>query len=348
MPDTSPFRRPAIAARAARFAARAALLGAAMRAATRAELVLAFAAVYVLWGSTYLGIRVGVETIPPFLLAGMRHVTAGLLLYGWLRLRGTAAPERRYWRPAAIVGTLMLLGGNGLVTWAEKRVPSGIAALIVASVPIWMTVLDALHRHERPHGVVLLGLAVGLGGIAFLVAPGHFAGGGHVDSLGAAALLTAALLWSIGSLYARRAKLPSSTLLATAMEMIAGGVALLVTSTLTREWKGFSLSAVSGRSVLALVYLIVAGSLLGFTAYVFLLKATTPARVSTYAYVNPIVAVLLGWVALGEALTPRILIAAAVIVAAVALIIRHGAQRRAAPPADEARPEPLRVGTGRR
>ena len=324
MPDTSPFRRPA----------------------SRTELVLAFAAVYVLWGSTYLAIRVGVETIPPFLLAATRHLTAGLALYGWLRLRGTPPPERRHWRPAAIIGALMLLGGNGLVTWAEQRVPSGIAALIVASVPIWMTLLDGLHRRERPHGVVLLGLAIGLGGIAFLVAPGQFAGGAHVDSLGAAALLTAALFWSIGSLYGRRAKLPSSTLLATAMEMIAGGGALLLASAITREWSGFSLSAVSARSALSLGYLVVAGSLLGFTAYVFLLRATTPARVSTYAYVNPVVAVLLGWAVLGEALTPRILIAAAIIVAAVALIIRHGAQRRTVPSADDA-PAPLRAGSGR-
>jgi drug/metabolite transporter (DMT)-like permease len=233
------------------------------------------------------------------------------------------------------------------VTWAEQRVSSGIASLIVASVPIWMTVLDGLHRRERPHGVVLLGLAMGLAGIALLVAPGHFAGGAHVDSLGAAALLTAALMWSIGSLYGRRAKLPASTLLATSMQMITGGCALLLVSALTREWNGFSLGAVSVRSALSLGYLIVAGSLLGFTAYVFLLRATTPARVSTYAYVNPVVAVLLGWAILGEALTPRILIAAAVIVAAVALIIRHGAQRRAAPPAEEA-PVPLRVGSARR
>jgi drug/metabolite transporter (DMT)-like permease len=180
VPDTSPFRRPATV--------------------SRTELVLAFAAVYVLWGSTYLGIRVGVETIPPFILAGTRHLTAGLLLYGWLRLRGTARPERRHWLPATVIGILMLLGGNGFVTWAEQRVPSGVAALIVASVPIWMTLLDGVHRRERPHGVVLLGLAIGLGGIAFLVAPGRFAGGGHVDPLGAAALQTAALLWSIGSL----------------------------------------------------------------------------------------------------------------------------------------------------
>ena len=324
MPDTRPHRRPA----------------------SRGELVLAFAAVYVLWGSTYLAIRIGVETIPPFLLAGVRHLTAGLILLGWLRLRGTPWPERRHWRAAAIIGGLMLLGGNGLVTWAEQRVPSGLAALIVASVPLWMTLLDGIQQRERPHGVVILGLAIGLAGLGFLVAPGNFAGGTHVDPLGAAALLAAALFWAIGSLYSRRAKLPSSTLLATAMEMIAGGAILLCTSALLREWRGFSLSAVSTASLLSLGYLIVAGSLLGFTAYIFLLGATTPARVSTYAYVNPVVAVLLGWAILGEAVTPRTLIAAAVIVASVALIIRHGSRRSVA--RIEENIAPLRAEGGRR
>ncbi len=324
MPDTRPFRRPA----------------------SRAEIVLAFAAVYVLWGSTYLAIRFGVETIPPFLMAGVRHLTAGTLLFAWLRLRGAPRPEARHWRSAAVIGGLLLLGGNGLVTWAEQRVPSGLAALIVASVPIWMTVLDGLQRRQRPHGVVILGLALGLAGIAFLVAPGELAGGIHVDPLGAAALLTAALLWAVGSLYSKRATLPASTLLATAMEMIAGGLILLATSAVTREWHGFSLAAVSGRSLFALGYLIVAGSLLGFSAYIFLLGATTPARVSTYAYVNPVVAVFLGWLLAGEPVTPRTLIAAAVIVSAVALIIRHGAKRTVEPAEENV--APIRVEGGRR
>jgi drug/metabolite transporter (DMT)-like permease len=302
MPDTGAFRRPA----------------------SRSQLVLAFAAVYLLWGSTYLAIRFGVETIPPFLMAGVRHFTAGLLLFAWVRLSGTPAPKPRHWLSAAAIGGLMLLGGNGLVSWAEQRVPSGLAALIVASVPIWMTVLHGFQKRTRPHGVVILGLAAGLAGLAFLVAPGRFAGGSHVDLVGAGALLSAALFWAIGSLYARRANLPSSTLLATAMEMIAGGAILFVASGLLREWRGFSLAAVSSRSLLALAYLIVAGSLLGFTAYIFLLGATTPARVSTYAYVNPVVAVFLGWALAGEALTARTAIAALAIVGAVAVIIRFG------------------------
>ncbi len=316
------------------------------RSASRAEIVLAFAAVYVLWGSTYLAIRFGVETIPPFLMAGVRHLTAGSLLFAWLRLRGAPRPEPRHWRSAAVIGGLMLLGGNGLVTWAEQRVPSGLTALIVASVPIWMTVLDGLQHRERPHGVVIVGLAMGLLGIGFLVAPGRFAGGGHVDPVGAAALMAAALLWAVGSLHSRRAALPSSTLLAAAMEMIAGGAILLGVAAMVGEWRGFSLAAVSARSLLSLGYLIVAGSLLGFSAYVFLLGATTPARVSTYAYVNPVVAVFLGWLLAGEAVTLRTLLAAVVIVAAVALIIRHGARRAAAP--EEENVAPLTAQGGRR
>lgn len=324
MPDARPVRRPA----------------------SRAEVIVAFAAVYVLWGSTYLAIRFGVETLPPFLMAGLRHLTAGTLLFGWLKLRGTPWPTRRNWRAAAVVGGLLLLGGNGLVTWAERKVPSGLAALIVASVPIWMTLLDGIEHRQRPHGVVLAGLGLGIAGIAFLVAPGQFAGGQRVDSWGAAALLTAALFWAVGSLYSKKAGLPSSTLLATAMEMMAGGLILLCASGLTREWAGFSLAAVSAKSWLALGYLIVAGSLLGFSAYIFLLGATTPARVSTYAYVNPVVAVFLGWLFAGEAITPRTLVAALVIVAAVALIIRHGARRPVARVEENA--APLRAQGGRR
>jgi drug/metabolite transporter (DMT)-like permease len=294
---------------------------AAGRAASAGRVALAFAAVYVLWGSTYLAIRFGVETLPPFLMAGTRHLAAGLLLYAWMRARGAPRPELRHWKTAAGIGGLMLLGGNGLVTWAELRVPSGLAALIVASVPIWMAVLEGIEKRARPGAAVIGGLLLGLGGIALLVIPGRFAGNGHVDPIGALALLTASLCWSTGSLYARRAQMPASTLTATAMEMIAGGGLLWVAGLLLGEGARLDLAAVSLRSLLSLGYLIVFGSLIGFTAYVWLLKVTTAARVSTYAYVNPIVAVLLGALFAGETVTLRIALAALVIVGAVALII---------------------------
>ena len=303
------------------------------RGPTRGRVALAFAAVYVLWGSTYLAIRFGVETIPPFLMAGTRHLVAGLLLYIWMRSRGTPRPSATHWKSAAIIGGLMLLGGNGLVTWAEQRVPSGLAALIVASVPIWMAVLEGLEKRARPGGAVIAGLLLGLAGIALLVAPGRFAGNGHVDPIGALALLTAALCWSFGSLYSRRVPLPASTFTATAMEMIAGGTWLWIAGLLFGEGSRLHLSAISMRSAVSLAYLILFGSLIGFTAYVWLLKATTTARVSTYAYVNPIVAVVLGALFAGEVITARVAIAALVIVGSVALIItsRSKPARSAAP-----------------
>jgi drug/metabolite transporter (DMT)-like permease len=293
----------------------------------QAKLVAAFAAVYVLWGSTYLAIRFGVETIPPFLMAGTRHLAAGLLLYLWLRLRGGPRPDARHWRTAVFIGGLMLLGGNGLVTWAERRVPSGLAALIIASVPLWMALLDGIQKRLRPRLPVVAGLLIGLAGLLVLVAPGDFAGNGRVDPLGAGALLVAALCWTAGSLYSRHARLPKSILTATAMEMIGGGVLLWIAGLLFGEASRLDLAAVSARSLLSLGYLIVFGSLIGFSAYVWLLHATTPARVSTYAYVNPIVAVLLGWALAGEAVTLRIALATVAIVASVVLIIRYGGAR---------------------
>jgi drug/metabolite transporter (DMT)-like permease len=293
----------------------------------KAKLIAAFAAVYVLWGSTYLAIRFGVETIPPFLIAGTRHLTAGVLLYLWVRLRGGARPDWRHWRTATVIGAMMLLGGNGLVTWAERRVPSGLAALIVASVPLWMALLDGIHKRMRPRLPVVAGLIIGLAGLLVLVAPGNLAGKGRVDLLGAGALLLAALSWTAGSLYSRRVRLPESVLTVTAMEMIGGGSLLWGVGLALGEGSRLDLASVSTRSLLSLGYLIVFGSLIGFSAYVYLLHATTPARVSTYAYVNPIVAVLLGWALAGEAVTLRIALATVGIVAAVALIIRYGGAR---------------------
>lgn len=300
--------------------------------ASRTHLVLGFAAVYILWGSTYLAIRFAVETFPPFVMAGTRHLTAGLLLFLFLRIKGVPLPKARHWRSAAIIGALLLLGGNGLVSWSEQRVPSGLAALIVASVPLWMALVQGIQKRRRPRTAVLLGLLVGLGGLVLLVVPGKFGGGEHVDTLGAVALLAAALSWVIGSLYSRRAELPSSTLLAISMEMIAGGVILWVTGLALGEGARIHADAFTSKSVLSLGYLIVFGSLIGFSAYIWLLKVSTPARVTTYAYVNPVVAVFLGWVFGNEPLTLRVALSAAAIVGAVAIIIRYGGDSRAPAP----------------
>ncbi|HTO88810.1 MAG TPA: EamA family transporter [Thermoanaerobaculia bacterium] len=298
------------------------------REAPAGRVLLAFAAIYVLWGSTYLGIRFAVETLPPFLMAGTRHLTAGILLYVWNRFRGEPRPRLSDWGVAAAIGALMLLGGNGLVSWAEQRVPSGLAALIVASVPLWITVLEAAQKRRAPRGAVIAGLLLGIASLAWLLVPGRFGGNGHVDPLGAGALLLAALCWAVGSLYSRVAKLSVSTFVAIAMEMIAGGLILWSAGFLVGEGARLHLGAVSARSLLALGYLIVFGSLAGFSAYMWLLRVTTPARVSTYAYVNPVVAVLVGWAVAGEALTLRTAIATLGIVGAVAIIIRFGGKER--------------------
>ncbi len=299
-----------------------------LRRASGARVVLAFAAVYLVWGSTYLAIRIAIETIPPLLMAGARFLVAGTLLYAFSRLRGAPRPTRRNWRGAAIVGALLLLGGNGGVVLAERTVPSGVAALLVATVPVWMVVLDWLwHGAARPGVRVFVGLALGLAGIGLLVGPGAF-GGGAVDAAGAAILLVASLSWAAGSVYSPRAGLPRHAMLSTGMEMLCGGAALVLAGLLRGELPALQPSAVSGPSLLGLLYLVAFGSLVGFTAYIWLLDHVSAPRVATYAYVNPVVAVVLGWLVLGEPLTPRMLAAAAVIVAAVVLITTVGQRRR--------------------
>ena len=291
------------------------------------KIVLAFAAVYVLWGSTYLAIRVGVATVPPLLMAGVRQLIAGVALYAWLRGRGTPKPGRANWKAATVVGGLMLLIGNGAVCWAERVVPSGLAALLIATTPLWMVLLDWLwHGAARPQGRLFTGLVLGFGGAGLLVAPGQFAGGSQIDPLGGVALVVATLGWSAGALYSKRANLPKSALLGAAMQMICGGVLLLVASALVGEWHGFEWTNVSARSVGAMVYLVLFGSLVGYSAYMWLLQVSTPARVSTTAYVNPVIAVLLGWLVAGEPITGRILLAAGIIVVAVVLIISQPAK----------------------
>jgi drug/metabolite transporter (DMT)-like permease len=284
----------------------------------RWKIAIAFLAVYVFWGMTYLAMRIAVEDIPPYLMAGSRFVLAGALLYAWSRRRGDGPPTREQWRAAAVVGAFLLLGGNASVAWAEQRVPSGLAALLIGVMPIWMVALDWLRSGSRPSTQVIMGLLLGAIGVGLLVLPQG--GGNGVDLLGAAVLVLAAASWAWGSVISRSAPLPRSPFLATSMEMIAGGVICLVVAALAGELQGFSVAQVSGRAGLAWLFLVVFGSLVAFTAYIWLLGVTSIAKVGTYAYVNPIVAVILGWAVLGEPITARTVIAAIVILVGVALV----------------------------
>ncbi len=284
-------------------------------------IVIALGAVYIIWGSTYLAIRIAIETMPPFLMAGTRFLVAGGLLFIWAMARGEPRPKRLHWRPVIIIGGLLLVGGNGGVTWAEQTVPSGTAALLVATVPLWMVLLDWLRPGgRRPGRMVFLGLALGLLGIVLLVGPRNIAGGTSIHLVGAGVIILAALSWSTGSIYSRSAKLPESPLVATALEMLAGGALLFLVGSISGEWGDLNLAQVSTRSLISLAYLILFGSIIAFTAYIWLLRVSTPARVSTYAYVNPVVAVFLGGAVLGETLSVNTLIAAAIIVSAVVII----------------------------
>jgi len=283
---------------------------------------LALIAVYIAWGSTYLAIRFAVETIPPFLMAGFRFLVAGAILYTWRRVAGDPTPTRIQWRSASIVGLLLLLGGNGGVVWAEQRVASGIAALIVGSAPLFMVLIDALRPGgQRPNWQTGSGVLVGFLGIALLIGPSQWTGNGlQLDNIGVLVLLLASILWATGSLYSRNAQLPSSPLLGTGMEMLAGSAGLFILGTLTGEWGRLELTAIAPRSLWGLLYLITFGALVGFAAYTWLLRVAPTPLVATYAYVNPLIAIFLGNLLAKEALTPRLLIAALVIVSAVALI----------------------------
>lgn len=286
----------------------------------RVRLIVAFAAVYLIWGSTYLAIRWAIDSIPPFLMAGGRFLTAGAILYVWGRARGGPKPTRRNWRDAAVVGGLLLLGGNGGVVWAEQIVPSGLAALLVALEPLWVVLLDWLRPGgTRPRNAEIAGLVLGLGGVLLLIGPVNV-GGPHVNLVGVLVLLGATLSWASGSLYSRHADVPPSPLLSTGMNMLAGGALLLLAGSATGQWGALHPAAVTLRSALALLFLIVFGAIVGFTAYLWLLRNANLATVSTYAYVNPVIAVLLGWALAGEVVTPRIAVAAAVIVGSVVLI----------------------------
>ena len=290
----------------------------------RTKVIAAFSAVYILWGSTYLAIRIGVTTLPPFLMAGGRFLIAGGLLYIWLRLRGEPAPTRPQWKNAAIIGTLLLFGGNGMVSWAEQTVPSSLAALIVAAAPIWFAVFEWLRPHgRRPTLPTVLGLFVGFSGVILLVvnSSGHSSGPAVISLAGILALVVACISWAGGSIFSKY-HTPSfhSLWMTTAAQMLCGGTANLTVSLLRGEWFTFKSGQVSASSLLAFLYLLIFGSLIGYGAYVWLLKHCAPTRVATYAYVNPVIAVLLGWLVLHEPLTPMIGFAAAIILTGVLLV----------------------------
>lgn len=257
-------------------------------------------------------------------MAGGRFLIAGSILFFWARARGAPFPTRAQWRAGAMIGALLFLLSNGALTWSEQRVPTGLAALLLSVIPLWMVLIHQIERRGKDFGPRLVaGLVLGVGGIVVLVGPSQLLGGGRVDTVGALVLLGGSLSWSIGSLRARRAALPPSPIMAASLEMLTGGAFLVILGIATGELQAFRVSAVSARSVFGVSYLIAFGSLVGFTSYNWLLGHTTPARVATYAYVNPVIAVFLGWIVAGESLTARTVVAAVVIVSAVVLIISH-------------------------
>ena len=289
-------------------------------------MVLAFAAVYLVWGSTYLAIRVVVETLPPFLTAGVRFTVAGGLLFLFLLSRGFARPSPAQWRHAVVTGALLLVAGNGLVMWAERSIPSGLTALLIAITPVWFALLDWLRPHgSRPQFKTIIGIIIGFIGVVLLVNGRGMATFNANHWWGVLALIGAGIAWASGSLYSKYTPNAASPWMNAAAQMICGGAGLLLMGLLVGEPFRTDWSRISGRSLWALAYLIVFGAWIGFSAYVWLLKATTPARVSTYAYVNPVIAVFLGWALLDERVTANMLWGALIVLAGVITITVPGA-----------------------
>ena len=312
---------------------------------TRGRVIAAFAAIYLVWGSTYLAIKFAVETIPPFTLSAARFGLAGLIMLAVARLQGAERPTLPQLRTAAIVGSLLMLA-NSLVGVAEKRIPSGVAALLVATTPLFMVMLEwSRPAGRRPTFFVFVGLLIGLAGVAVLVGPASFGEGGAIDLIGAGTVVIGAFSWSAGAIYSRHAPRPSSAIMMTAIQMLAGGVFVGVIGVALGELGSFRLADISARSAWAWLYLLIFGSLIGFTAFVYLLRVSTPARVATYAYINPVVAVILGWLIGHESVNTRMFVAAAIIVAGVAIITaaEGRAPESSATPAPGSTPAPERT-----
>jgi drug/metabolite transporter (DMT)-like permease len=284
-----------------------------------APLGFGFAAIYLIWGSTYLAIRYAVETIPPLLMMGVRHLVAGVLVFGWVQARGVPAPSPRQWVGAGMAGALLFLGCHGLLAWGEQKVPSGLAALLCATLPLWTVLLARLDGSEpRLGGRAWAGTLLGFAGVAWLM--GLDTLNRQLNWMAAAGVLASALLWAAGTSYVRRADLPSSKILSAAMQMICGGLWLLVVGLLLGEGGRIAIHHLTLRSVLSFAYLIVFGSIVAFTVYTWLVSASSPSMLSTYAYVNPVIAVFLAWAIGGEALNLRILLSTLVIVLGVILV----------------------------
>jgi drug/metabolite transporter (DMT)-like permease len=298
---------------------------------SRSALTLAFTAIYLIWGSTYLGIRVAVGTMPPFLMAAARFLIAGSLLFTFLKLRGAPWPTAHQWRANAVIGIFLLLGGNGSVVWAEQFVPSGITALVIGVGPLFIVLTEwAWPGGLRPTGITMAALLLGFAGVTWLAAPWENGAGAGIHLGGVGAILLGCFSWGIGSIYTRHAQHGADPFLASSLQMLGGGAALAVAALAHGDLSHFDAGAVAPRAWAAFAYLIGAGSLIGFSTFVWLMKHSTPARVATYAYVNPIVAVFLGWLILNEPITPRTVVASIIIVAAVAIITTE--KTRAAKP----------------
>src|SRR5277367_4103010 len=283
--------------------------------------LLAFAIIYFVWGSTFLAIRVGVREVPPLVLAAMRFSVAGLVLFGWVLSRGERAPTIREWRSASLLGLVIFLFDYGLLFWAEQRVPSGIAAVMLATIPVFMALSEIIFlRTQRLTARLALALLIGIGGVGVLMSHSLNVGGAPIDKVGAMALIFASISWSIASVLARKLPLPDSKVMSSGAQMLAGGILLAIVAGALGEFRNFHPSAVSRGAWLALLYLIVAGSIIGFTAYVWLIHHESPTKVGTYAYVNPVVAVLLGYFFGGEALGLRTILGTLFVLISVVVI----------------------------
>jgi drug/metabolite transporter (DMT)-like permease len=292
------------------------------------KVLLAFAIIYLVWGSTFLAIRVGVREVPPFLLAGLRFLIAGLILFAWMRAKGTVSPTPREWFSATLLAVLIFVLDYGLLFWAERRVPSGIAAVMMATIPVFMTLSEILFlKTQRLTPRLGAALLVGIGGVLVLVSRSISFGDSPIDTIGAVALIVAAIGWSVGSALTRKLPLPPSKAMSSGAQMFAGGVLLMLTSAALGEFHGFRVQVVSLKAWLALAYLIVAGSIVAFTAYVWLIHHESPTKVGTYAYVNPVVAVLLGYFLGGEGLSLRTIVGTMLVLVSVVVITTAPAKK---------------------